>query len=552
MGGFRGYNMSVSIYGQRTSGQEVRSANVMAVQAVANIVRSSLGPNGLDKMLVDDIGDVIISNDGATILKTLEVQHPAAKVLVQLAQLQDKEIGDGTTSVVLLAADLLRRGNELVKAGIHPTIVMAGYRVAMKECLRYIKEDLSVKVDRLGREGLLNAAKTSMSSKLIGPECELFADMVVRAVESIKRTSPDGTISVPIKAIKILKAHGQSLHDSLYVNGYVLGMSRSAQGMPMTVNEAKVACVDFNLNKFKLQMGVSVVVTDPTKLAGIRTNEMEITKERIRKILDAGANVVLTSKGIDDFALKYFVEAKAIAVRRVDRKDLRRIAKLTGAEVLTTLMDTDGEETFKATSLGTCEKVYEDRLGDNDYLFFTGPKNATAQAIVLRGANEYMVDEVERSVHDSLSAVKRVVESSSVVVGGGAVETHLSIALDDFARTLGSKEQLAVAEFAEALLIIPKTLALNAAHDATELLAKMKMYHAASRGATEEKKQEFKWCGLDLLHGKVRNNLRAGVLEPAISKVKSLKFATEAAIAILRIDDLVEIAPKRQEDPRRQ
>lgn len=544
--------MSVSISGQRTSGQEVRNGNVMAVQAVANVVRSSLGPNGLDKMLVDDIGDVIISNDGATILKTLEVQHPAAKVLVQLAQLQDKEVGDGTTSVVLLAAELLRRGNELVKSRIHPTIVMAGYRVAMKECLRYIKEDLSVKVDRLGREGLVNAAKTSMSSKLIGPECQLFAEMVVKAVESVKRTNTEGNTIVPVKAINVLKAHGQSIHDSLYVDGYVLGMSRSAQGMPTVVTDAKVACVDFNLNKFKLQMGVSIVVTDPTKLAGIRTNEMEITKERVRKILAAGANVILTSKGIDDLVLKYFVEAKAIAVRRVDRKDLRRVAKLTGAEVLTTLMDIEGEETFKASSLGSCERVYEERLGDNDYLFFTGAKNTTAQAIVLRGANEYMLDEVERSVHDAISAVKRVVESSSVVVGGGACETHLSIALDDFARTLGSKEQLAVAEFAESLLIIPKTLALNAAHDATELLAKMKMYHAASRGATEEKKQEFRWCGLDLLNGKVRNNLRAGVLEPAISKVKSLKFATEAAIAILRIDDLIEMAPKKYDDPRHQ
>lgn len=544
--------MSVSISGQRTSGQEVRNGNVMAVQAIANVVRSSLGPNGLDKMLVDDIGDVIISNDGATILKTLEVQHPAAKVLVQLAQLQDKEVGDGTTSVVLLAAELLRRGNELVKSRIHPTIVMAGYRVAMKECLRYIKEDLSIKVDRLGREGLINAAKTSMSSKLIGPECQLFAEMVVKAVESVKRTNQEGNPIVPVKAINVLKAHGQSIHDSLYVDGYVLNMSRSAQGMPTVVTDAKVACVDFNLNKFKLQMGVSIVVTDPTKLAGIRTNEMEITKERVRKILAAGANVILTSKGIDDLVLKYFVEAKAIAVRRVDRKDLRRIAKLTGAEVLTTLMDIEGEETFQASSLGSCEKVYEERLGDNDYLFFTGAKNTTAQAIVLRGANEYMLDEVERSVHDAISAVKRVVESSSVVVGGGAVETHLSIALDDFARTLGSKEQLAVAEFAEALLIIPKTLALNAAHDATELLAKMKMYHAASRGATEEKKQDFRWCGLDLLNGKVRNNLRAGVLEPAISKVKSLKFATEAAIAILRIDDLIEMAPKKYEDPRHQ
>jgi T-complex protein 1 subunit alpha len=419
----------------------------------------------------------------------------------------------------------------------------------MRESIRYIKESLTHKVDTLGRDAIINAAKTSMSSKLVSSESDFFSEMVVSAMEAVKMTNTRGKVKYPIKAISIRKCHGQSSRDSRHINGYSLPMGRTAQGMPMKIENAKICCVDFNLNKFKLQMGVQVLVNDPKNLENIRNREMDITKERIQKILGGGANVILTSKGIDDLALKYFVEAGAIAVRRVPKGDLRRIAKMSGGEVLTTLADQEGEETFNPDCLGTAEVVLEEKIGDNDFLFFQGMKNSYAQTILIRGANEFMIDEVERSLHDSICVVKRVLESNFVVVGGGCIETALSIYLDDFARTLGSKEQLAITEFAESLLVIPKVLANNAAKDASDLLARLKAYHAASQTSEDPKKKEYKNVGLDLIEGKARNNLKAGVLEPALSKIKSLKFATEAAITILRIDDMIELAPKQQEQP---
>jgi T-complex protein 1 subunit alpha len=270
---------------------------------------------------------------------------------------------------------------------------------------------------------------------------------------------------------------------------------------------------------------------------------MDICKERCQKIIAAGANVVLCSRGIDDFALKYFVEAGVIAVRRVKKGDLRRIAQNSGAKIVVSLADMEGEENFNPEDLGHCDLVEERRVGDWEYMFFEGMRNARASTIVVRGANEFFLDEVERSIHDSLCVIKRVLESNSLVAGGGAVEVALSVYLDDFARTLGTREQLAIAEFSEALLIIPKTLAMNAAKDATDLIAKLRVFHNAAQKASPEdkEKKELINSGLDLVNGKVRNNLKAGVLEPAMSKVKSLKFATEAAITILRIDDMIKL-----------
>jgi len=271
---------------------------------------------------------------------------------------------------------------------------------------------------------------------------------------------------------------------------------------------------------------------------------MDICRDRCRKIIEAGANVVLCSRGIDDFALKYFVEAGVIAVRRVKKFDLRRIAKATGARVVISLADIeDGHENFDSADLGTCAKVEERRVGDWEYMFFEGMSQQSSQTIIVRGANEFFLDEIERSIHDSLCVVKRVLESNSLVAGGGSVEVALSIYLDDFARTLSTREQLAIAEFSEALLIIPKTLALNAAKDATDLLSKLRVLHNAAQkvGEDDEKKRNLIYSGLDLQNGKVRDNLKAGVLEPTMSKVKSLKFATEAAITILRIDDMIKL-----------
>jgi len=546
-------NTNLSIIGEREQGQDVRTNNVTAVQALANIVKSSLGPQGLDKMLVDDIGDVTITNDGATILKQLEVEHPAAKVIVELAVLQDREVGDGTTSVVVIAAELLKRANELIKNKLHPTNIISGYKTAARKACEYIEKHLSMNVDSLGPEALINVAKTSMSSKLIGPESEHFSKIVVEAMLAVKTIGGNGEFKYPVKSVKIVKCHGQGSLESRLIPGYAIQMSRVSQQMPQRLKGAKVACLDMNLNKFKCQMGVQILVDDPKNLEKIRQRECDILKERCEKIIKAGANVVITTKGIDDIASKYFVEANVFALRRVDKNDLRRIAKSTGATVVTTFANTDkeGEETFDASYLGTAEEVYEETVGDNDFSFIHGFKQTRAVTILLRGANEYLLDEVERSVHDSLCVVKRCLESQQVVPGGGAVEIALNIYLEDFARTLGSKEQLAIAEFADALSIIPKILAANAAQDASELVSKLRALHAKAQKTDDEKYQQLKHFGLDLVKGTVRNNLQAGVLEPTISKIKSLKFATEAAITILRIDDMIKLEPRKEEMPQR-
>jgi len=538
-------NSQLIIAGERQSGQDVRTQNVTAVVAVANIVKSSLGPEGLDKMLVDDIGDTLITNDGATILKKLDVEHPAAKVLVDLADLQDQEVGDGTTSVVIIAAELLKRANELIKHKLHPTSIISGYRLASREACKYIEDQLSVSVASLGPETLINAAKTSMSSKIIGAEADFFAKIVVDAMLRV-RSPASGKCS--IGAVNVLKCHGKSMRETLFVPGYALNCNLGSQAMPKVIENARIACLDFNLNKHRMQQGVKLTVTDVNQITQMQQREMDITKERIELILNAGANVILTSKGIDTTCMKYFVEAGVMAVRRVTKHDLRQISKATGATLLLTLADLEGGETFSKDFLGEAQTVSQDPVSDRELLFFRGCKNDKTSSIVLRGPNEATLDEMERSVHDALCIVKRTLENDKVVAGGGAVEAALSIYLENFANTLGSREQLAIAQFAEALLVIPKTLAVNAAKDATDLVAKLRAHHNLSQ--TDESKKRLAFSGLDLKSGKVRNNLEAGVLEPAMSKVKSIQFATEAAITILRIDDLIKLHPAPQaQDP---
>jgi len=531
----------LGINGTRVSGQDVRTQNVTACMAIANIVRSSLGPRGLDKMLVDDVGDVTITNDGATILKRLEVKHPAAKVLVELAGLQDQEVGDGTTSVVLFAAELLKRANELVKQDVHTTSVISGYLLAMKEGIRYIAKSLSLSVESLGPETVINAARTALSSKILGTDSEFFARMAATSMLNVK-TIVHGKAKYPVKAVNLIKISGGRMKDSMHVDGYCLQMGRAAQGMPLRKENAKIAFVDLDFRKSALKFGVKMMINDPKEIEAMREREYSSVEKRIQLLVDAGADVVLTARGIDDAFLKSFVDKNVIACRRVEKKHLRRMARLCGGSVLDSFADDAGEESIPADCFGSCKVVEQVTIADREVMFFKGTASTAAQTIILRGSNPYMMEEIERSLHDCLCIIKRTLESNMVVPGGGAVEAALSIFLEGFAKSLNSREQLGIQEFAQALTSIPKTLALNGAHDALELVGKLRGYH--QKAQTDEKYKKYRWIGLDLETGVVRDNIKAGVLEPAMSKIKSIKFATEAAVTILRIDDAIEMNAK--------
>ena len=550
-------------------------------------------------MLVDDIGDVTVTNDGATILSLLDVQDPAGKILVDLAHQQDKEVGDGTTSVVLIAAELLRRGNELMKTRIHPTTIISGYRLALREAVRYMNDNISTHTSQLPRDALIAVAKTSMSSKIIGSDADFFANIAVDGMLAVKTATPRNETKYPVKAVNLLKAHGKSATDSQLIRGYALNCTVASQAMPTRIKDAKIAVLDMNLQKERMKMGVQITVDDPDKLEEIRNRESGIVLERVDMILKSGANVILTTKGIDDMVLKLFVEKHAMAVRRCRKEDLRRIAKATGATLVSSLSDLNGDESFPASNLGHAEEVTQDRISDDECITVRGPRAHSAASIILRGPNDYTLDEMERSVHDALSAVKRVLESNRLIPGAGAVETALHIYLEELATTVVSREQLAVGAFAQSLLVVPRTLATNAARDATELVAQLRSRHAvaqrsagegpaahnqsltngaaadgvarvspgkptspvagrpSSRGSatagaggedakTLAHKKNYKNYGLDLSKGKVVDAVRMGCLEPSMSKVRQLKSAVEACVAIMRIDTMIKLDPEER------
>jgi len=524
-----------------------------------------------------------------------------------------------------LAAELLKRGAELVRAaGVHPTAVISGYRRAARDACAFVKDHLAIPVASLGDDALAAVARTSMSSKVIGGggrTTEHFASLLVDAVKAVKTERIEGggasaastsVVKYPVSAVTVLKARGGSLLDSQLIRGVALNLGKAAAGMPSRVggggdktssssssssssSVARIACLDVNLQKARMHLGVQVLITDPSELEAIRAREADIAKERIAKILEAGANVVFTTKGIDDLCLKYFVEAGVMAARRVPKDALRRVAKATGATLVTSLADEEGGEAFDASCLGVADAVVEENVAGDDIIVVRGGhggkkrRKEAAEALaasngggevaaassaaaddeddddavfaegggatlLLRGANDYLLDEAERAAHDAMCVVRRVLESGSVVPGGGAAEAAISVFLERGAPSLAPREQLAVAEASEAVLAVPRALASNAARDGADLVSKLRAYHFRAQKAAEdkaagktgeeiEKDLVLARCGLDLENGLVRDSVSAGVLEPAGGKISALRFAAEAAITILRIDDLIRVEP---------
>eukprot|EP00915_Cephaloidophora_sp_WS-2016_P000239 GHVH01000333.1.p1 GENE.GHVH01000333.1~~GHVH01000333.1.p1 ORF type:complete len:550 (-),score=108.41 GHVH01000333.1:1028-2677(-) len=539
--------------GDHQSGSSVRDANVAATNTLQSIMKTSMGPCGLDKMLVDQTGEVTISNDGSTILKVLEVNHPVGKLLVELSQLQDKEVGDGTTSVVVFAAELCKQAHALIsKHKIHPTSIISGYKLAANESMKFINAHMTRSVDCLNDTDLLNISATTLSSKLLGSDSAHFGQIAVDAIKKV-HTVVGGKSTYPIGAINVLKVHGQSIKQSFLVEGYALDrVGRSSQGMPHEVENAKIALIDFPLKQHRTQMGVSVEITDAGELEKVREMERDICKQKIDTILKSGANVIFTTQGFDDMALKYLVAAGVFGVRRVAKVDMKRLAKSIGATVCISMTNMDQEEeVFDPAWLGSAKRVSEKKVGDWDFVFVEQPAAQQAMSVILRGANEFMLDEIERSFHDALCVVSRTLESKTVVAGGGCVETAVSVHLENFSRSLGSKDQSAVRAFAESLLVIPKTLCINAALDSNDLVSHLRAKHTTGQRDRASYAEDGRYFGVDLEGDeKIKNMFEAGVIEPAINKKKAIKNATETAATILRIDDIVKLYPPPEEAQR--
>jgi len=517
----------------RLLGRDAKRMNIAAAKIIAEAVRTTLGPRGMDKMLVDTLGDVTVTNDGVTILKEMDVEHPAAKMMVEVAKTMDEEVKDGTTTAVVVAGALLHQAEKLLDQGIHPMVIVTGYRMAADKA-REILEELAERTSIEDDQTLKRIAMTSMTGKKAEGAREKLAELAVEAVRKIA-DKVDGKYRVDLDYVGIEKKAGGSTEDSQIVSGLILDKERVHPGMPEVVRNARIALLDLPLEIKKTETDAEIRVTRPEQLRAFLDQEEKMLKEMVDKIASVGANVVFCQKGIDDLAQHYLAKAGILAARRVKKSDMEKLARATGGKIVTSLDDLTPAE------LGKAGVVEERKIGDKKFIFVRECENPRAVGILVRGGSEHVTDEIERGLTDALGVVAAAVEDSRYVYGGGAPEMALAVRLRDYADTVGGREALAIKAFADALEVIPKTLAENAGLDSVDILVELRARHG---------KPEGKYYGVDVYSGKIEDMRKLGVCEPLRVKVQAIKSAAEAAIMILRIDDVIAAAKKSFPSPK--
>jgi thermosome len=505
----------------RSRGRTAQHNNIMAAKIIAETVKSALGPKGMDKMLVDSLGDATITSDGRTILDEIDVEHPAAKMMVEVAKTQDDEVGDGTTTSVIVAGELLGKAEELIDKKVHPTIVIDGYRKAADKALETL-EKIAIKVDPTDKDFLKKVAMTSMASKLVSENREQLAEITVDAILYVAEKVGD-EYRVDLDDVMVEKKPGESMTDTNLIEGIVLDKEVVHAGMPKRVEEAKIALIDTALEVEKTEFDAKINIETPEQMEAFLHEEENMLRVMVDKITSKGATVVLCQKGIDDMVQHFLARKGVAAIRRAKKSDMEKLAKATGGRVITNLDD------FAEDDLGYAKLVEERKIGDDKMTFIEGCKNPKSVAILIRGGTERIVDEAERSIHDALSVIRDVVQEPKALAGGGAPELEISRALRDYAESLPGREQLAVQRFAEAIETVPITLGENAGLDPIDILSELRARH--DKGET--------WAGVDVFDGKVKDMKKLEVYEPVVVKKQVIKSATEAATMILKIDDVI-------------
>jgi thermosome len=513
----------------RNRGREAQRNNIMAARVIGEVLRTTLGPRGMDKMLIDSLGDITITNDGAAILNEIEVEHPAAKMMVEIAKTQDDMVGDGTTTAVVLAGELLKKAEELLDQNIHPTIVVSGYRKAAQKAMETINE-ISIPVDIDDRATLKKVAVTSMASKAVGPAKEHLAEIAIDAVRRVAEKRGDKWVA-DIDNIQVTKKTGKSLFESQLIQGLVIDKEVIHTGMPKKVEKAKIALLDNALEIEKTEISAEIRIRDPNQMKAFLDQENKMLQEMVEKIKASGANVVFCQKGIDDMAQHFLAKEGILAARRVKQSDMEKLARATGGRIVSNLTD------LRAQDLGVAGLVEERKLGEDKMIFVEKCKDPRSVAIIIRAGLERMVDEAERAMTDALSVVSDVIETNKIVAGGGAVEVEVAKELRNYATDVGGREQLAIESFADAIEIIPKTLAENAGLEAIDILVALRAAHG---------KPDGQYKGINLFTGKVENMQEKGVVEPVIVKEQAIKSATESATMIIRIDDVIASTKPRE------